>query len=294
MSKAKTGDRQRAPRGQALRHRGDHVNSIGGALQTDVQGLEADIEPDLRLDTEDLINRGILTRDGLNPDSGIPYLEAIGAIKKVARETRYIRGHNRGDYVYIPAELCGYLTAIMAGRSRRGQKVVWREMLFVFGKARLALIEVKNPAAKKIWYGAFAACDISLGSETLLHLICADPANRMSYDFASQGSGQFELKVAGLFPSLENCLDYRDYSINAALDRGWTSYNMNELEAGGVKRYVTVEMPLAVVDWFSRAVAAKRFKVKDLLLKMVTSWLRSTGVPEIDPEMEDLIPGSRE
>lgn len=271
---------KKSPRGVKLRPDGKHVSALQDSESTTGFEFLDDIESvseDLNLDAEELISRGVLSLQGHNPDDGQIFLESQTGINKNKEWTQGIHEKNnpiRGDYIYVSRETVPYLKALFAGRSPRSQRHLWREMLWLFGKTRTALIEVRNPGKRKTWFGVFSAADVSLGNEKLLYLICSDLGNGMSYDFSSQGVGGFELHFVGAFKSVESCLDYRDFLINCRLDKGWGSYNIRELESGTVKRWVSVELPFELVTKLGSACVRKGLKVKTVVEKLVRVFLR--------------------
>lgn len=247
--------------------------------------------PGLEMDIEDLQERGLLTYDRKNPDDGLSYLESPTGINAGCnwtsdRKPKASHGKvHKGDYIYCPREYAPFMRAIFAGKNLRAQRLTWKEMLSVFGRARYALVEVRSLRSHKVWLGIFEAADIAIGHEKLLYLICSDLSNGMSYDFARYGVGEFELEIRGFFGKSEMALRHREIVINEHLDNGWASANIAELTKGKVKRFVSVEINFELVELLMAAVKAKRTRIKSVVTALVLKWVEAhrPSTPSDDP-----------
>lgn len=212
--------------------------------------LIADIHPDLRMDLDELHHeKQINSRSTANP---------------------------RGAYFYCPHEFVPYFEAIFSGMGSPGsRKVVWRELLWTYGKCRLVLIEVKNPLRKTSWLGLFNIHEVCWNAEKLLYLICADPRNGMHLDFALYGCGEFELSVIGLYRDKVMAMDYRDFLINRRLDKGWTSYNMDEIRRGTVRRFISVVIDFKLMEALIENCRSSGKKFNKIVSKLVLAWLKT-------------------
>lgn len=261
----------RSPRGESAHLKNGNpdnlLSEVDSLLASDIALGDSDLDIGLSIDDFRPNKRTTSGAANIYSDSGINAGGFWGGKDKP-------RDSVRGKYVLIPREFLPYFRAIFAGLKPVGQRRTWAELLYVFGRSRVVLVEVQNRRRKKTWFGVFRTADICIGQEKLLYLITADIQNGMSYDLQDMGIGGFDLLIRGTFASTEDCMDYREYLINRSMDKGWGTYNSSELAGGTVKRFISVELDQNLVSDLLAAVGIKKIKIRKLLTGLVKAWVR--------------------